>query len=383
MFSPFIINDKNLFLDRFPPGQVNRSLQAWDATDEHLLSHFAENFSSQSPLNILVVNDSFGAITCNLTEHNTYAINDSFLSEQGIKYNLEQNHLEHQNISLLSSLDPLPENIDVILFRIPKSKALLIEQLDRIHQAYSESINTPVIIAGAKAKEIHTATLKTFERILGDTTTSLAVKKSRLVFSQFSLPKQTTSTDHRVTWPLEQSTFSITNLANVFAREKLDIGARLFLKHLPDVKAKQQVIDLGCGNGVLGLTILSKQANAEVTFRDESYMAVESARINVEQNLPETLNNATFTVGDCLSDIAPSSADFILCNPPFHQQFATTDHIAWQMFKESFKVLKKGGELRIVGNRQLGYHVKLKRLFGNSTLIASDNKFVILSAIKQ
>jgi 16S rRNA G1207 methylase RsmC len=70
----------------------------------------------------------------------------------------------------------------------------------------------------------------------------------------------------------------------------------------------------------------------------------------------------------------------VLCNPPFHQQTATTDHIAWQMFNDAFRVLKKGGELRIIGNRQLGYHVKLKRIFGNYNEIATNNKFVTLSA---
>ena len=56
---------------------------------------------------------------------------------------------------------------------------------------------------------------------------------------------------------------------------------------------------------------------------------------------------------------------------------------AWQMFKDSLRVLKTGAELRIVGNRQLAYHVKLKRLFGNCETIASNKKFVILSAIKR
>jgi 16S rRNA G1207 methylase RsmC len=83
-----------------------------------------------------------------------------------------------------------------------------------------------------------------------------------------------------------------------------------------------------------------------------------------------------------LADVEPNSIDLILCNPPFHQQNATTDHIAWQMFRDSHRVLKKGGELRIIGNRQLGYHIKLKRLFGNEKLITSNEKFVTLSAIK-
>ncbi|MDX2503013.1 MAG: methyltransferase, partial [Gammaproteobacteria bacterium] len=34
------------------------------------------------------------------------------------------------------------------------------------------------------------------------------------------------------------------------------------------------------------------------------------------------------------------------------------------------------------GNRHLGYHLKLKKIFGNQKLIAANNKFVILKAIK-
>ena len=94
MLSPFIINDKNLFLDRFPIGQVNRSLQAWDATDEYLISHVQEHHNQPSPLNILIFNDSFGALSCNLTAHHVTVVTDSYLSEQGIKHNLEQNDLE-------------------------------------------------------------------------------------------------------------------------------------------------------------------------------------------------------------------------------------------------------------------------------------------------
>ena len=70
-------------------------------------------------------------------------------------------------------------------------------------------------------------------------------------------------------------------------------------------------------------------------------------------------------------------------NYTVHQNTATTDHIAWQMFKDSHRVLKKGGELRIIGNQQLAYHIKLQRLFGNEKLIGSNNKFVTQSAIKR
>ena len=176
---------------------------------------------------------------------------------------------------------------------------------------------------------------------------------------------------------------SLHNHANVYAREKLDIGARYFMENLPKVSAGTQVIDLGCGNGVIGLHVLSKQPQAHVHFIDESYMAIASAKLNITENLPSTIEQCQFQVNDCLTSVEGGSVDLVLCNPPFHQQTATTDHIAWQMFKDSHRVLKKGGELRIIGNRQLGYHIKLKRIFGNETLIASNDKFVTISAIKR
>ena len=61
MISPFIINDKNLFLDRFPIGQVNRSLQAWDAADEYLINYIDDNQLLNTSSKLLIMNDAFGA----------------------------------------------------------------------------------------------------------------------------------------------------------------------------------------------------------------------------------------------------------------------------------------------------------------------------------
>jgi 16S rRNA G1207 methylase RsmC len=379
MISPFIINDKNLFLDRFPTGQVNRSLQAWDAADEYLLSYLEQEQLTASKQNILIFNDNFGALSCNLSQHQLYCVNDSFLSHQGIEHNFEQNGLSNENLTLLTSLDKLPENIDIVLFKIPKSKALLCYQLAQIKQQQSDDV---IFIASDRAKEIHSSTLKVFENYLGSTKTSLAVKKARLVFSQLDNEKAL-SASFTTSWPLENSDYILHNHANVYAREKLDIGARYFMQNLPNVAENTQVIDLGCGNGVIGLQVLSKQPEAKVLFIDESYMAIASAQLNIAENLPSANDQCHFQVNDCLTSVEGGSVDVILCNPPFHQQTATTDHIAWQMFKDSHRVLKKGGELRIIGNRQLGYHIKLKRIFGNEKLIASNEKFVTISAIKR
>ena len=383
MISPFIVNDKNLFIDRYPINQVNRSLQAWDAADEYIINHLAEHGLIQAETKIIIFNDNFGALALNYTRVETHTVSDSFISQLALSHNAAQNHLTLEKVTQLTSLDAIPIDADIVLYKIPKSKNLLTEQLIQIKATLKNDV---IFIAVDKAKSIQSSTLKVFERYLGTTKTSLAVKKARLVFCQLDVSSKGHPTERfsqSKQWPLENTDITIKNYANVFARDKLDIGARLFIKHLPELTNNKAVVDLGCGNGVVGLSLLKQNPETHLTFIDESHMAVASAKENVAKNFAKSVEHCQFLVNDCLTDIEPSSLDIILCNPPFHQQNATTDHIAWQMFKDSYRTLKKGGELRIVGNRQLGYHIKLQRIFGNETLIASNDKFVILSAIKK
>jgi 16S rRNA (guanine1207-N2)-methyltransferase/23S rRNA (guanine1835-N2)-methyltransferase len=341
MLSPFFVNEKQLELSRFPLAQVNRSLQAWDASDEYLLNHIKDEKLISSTDKVLIFNDAFGALTTTFCEpldsfnnstshlpndsikHKTevFCVNDSYISSQGIHYNISQNQLNDANITQLNSLDLLPSDIDVILFKIPKSKSLLIEQLIQIKNSISKhSLNkNTVFIAADRAKEIHSSTLKLFEKYLGTTTTSLAVKKARLVFCHFD-QKQSHMSPFPTIWSLPNNTlnceFFISNHANVYSREKLDIGARYFIENLPKVKPNSQVIDLGCGNGVIGLTILASEPTACIQFVDESYMAITSARLNIEKNLPTLATQCQFHLNDCLTNMKSNSVDLILCNPP-------------------------------------------------------------------
>jgi 16S rRNA (guanine1207-N2)-methyltransferase len=141
------------------------------------------------------------------------------------------------------------------------------------------------------------------------------------------------------------------------------------------------VVDLGCGNGVVGTAVALANPEAEVLFVDESFQAVASAQATYRANgVP---GHAEFRVGDGLAGVASGSVDLVLNNPPFHSHQATTDATAWRMFTGARRVLRPGGELWVIGNRHLGYHVKLRKVFGNSQLVASDPKFVVLKAVKR
>ncbi|MDN2485155.1 23S rRNA (guanine(1835)-N(2))-methyltransferase RlmG [Kosakonia sacchari] len=366
------LNGQSFTLDRFPVGVEEASLQAWDAADEYLLQQVNE---VDGP--VLIFNDSFGALACALASHRPVSVNDSYIAELATQHNLRINDLDETVVTLQDSLSPLPANPALVLIKVPKQLALLEQQLRALRNVVTPQTR---IIAGAKARDVHNSTLALFEKILGPTTTTLAWKKARLINCTFSAPALEESSV-LACWKLDGTNWTIHNHANVFSRSGLDIGARFFLQHLPE-NVEGEMVDLGCGNGVIGLKLLAQNPNSRVLFADESAMAVASARLNVEANLPQAVERSEYMINNSLSGVEPDRFDAIMCNPPFHQQSAITDHIAWQMFNDARYCLKYGGELRIVGNRHLDYFRKLKRVFGNCETLATNNKFVVLKAVK-
>ncbi|XTZ38959.1 23S rRNA (guanine(1835)-N(2))-methyltransferase RlmG [Salmonella enterica] len=366
------LNGQSFTLERFPVGVEEASLQAWDAADEYLLQQVNEEAGP-----VLIFNDNFGALSCALAQHNPVSVNDSLIAELATRHNLRINDIDENAVTFQDSLTPLPAAPALVLIKIPKHLALLEQQLRALRVVATSQTR---IIAGAKARDVHNSTLALFEKILGPTTTTLAWKKARLINCSFNAPALAEA-PQLASWKLEGTDWTIHNHANVFSRSALDIGARFFLQHLPE-GGEGEMVDLGCGNGVIGLKLLAQNPAARVLFVDESAMAVASARLNVETNLPDDIARSDYLINNALSGVEADRFDAVLCNPPFHQQSAITDHIAWQMFNDARRCLKYGGELRIVGNRHLDYFRKLKRVFGNCETVATNNKFVILKAVK-
>jgi 23S rRNA (guanine1835-N2)-methyltransferase len=377
--------DRNLQLVRYPQDLQHPSWQAWDAADEYLIEYVELHFQDLQSHSISIYNDDFGALACWFADTKPLWVSDSYVAKQSCLINLQQNELPTESVTFYDSVTSVDTPADLVLLKIPKTAALLEQQLIDLQSRVSTS--TTVIAAG-KATLIQKSTLVLFEKYLGVTTTSLAKKKARLVFCQPTGSKSHQS-PYPTIWFTDKPQFEISNLANVFARQQLDIGARFMLENLPKLASmdNKTVIDLGCGNGVLGLHILNQNKHNKVVFVDESYMAVASARQNLLANLPEKGFQSEFIVDNCLDNFTKRSqfidVDIVLCNPPFHQQNAITDHIAWQMFKDAKSVLKKGGQLFVVGNRHLDYPNKLKRLFGSVTTVATNQKFSILSVTKR
>ncbi|MER5368714.1 methyltransferase [Streptomyces sp. NPDC002722] len=369
------------------PEDPRDPLRAWDAADEYLLRRL-EGADGADPVDlsgaVVVVGDRWGALSTVLAGHRPVQITDSYLAQRATLANLGRNGMDADAVRLLSARDTPPDRIDVLLVRVPKSLALLEDQLHRLAPAVHPGT---VVIGTGMVKEIHTSTLKLFERIIGPTRTSLAVKKARLIFCTpgAGTPRTPSPWPYRYDLPDGLGPVSgrtVTNHAGIFCAERLDIGTRFFLGHLPARSGPDRVVDLGCGNGVVGLSAALANPEATVTFVDESYQAVASAEETFRANTgPDA--KAEFVVGDGLAELPPASVDLVLNNPPFHSHQATTDATARTMFQGARDALRPGGELWVVGNRHLGYHTRLRRIFGNCTTVAGDPKFVVLRAVRR
>ena len=358
------------------PEQPNEPLQAFDAADEYLLAQLHEQ-GLAATTRVLILNDSFGALACALAQHvQVTSSGDSHLARLALEKNLQRNALADDAVTFVPASEVAQGPFDRVLIRVPKTLALLEEQLIRLHGQLAPGAQ---VIAAAMIKHLPRAAGDLLEKYIGPVQASLAVKKARLLTAT-PVDKPVPHSPYPTRYRLDKPALELLNHANLFCREDLDIGTRAFLPHLPKALGNLRAADLGCGNGVLGIVYALGNPQAQMTLVDESYMAVQSARENwqaIHGDRP-----ADIRAGDGLAEQPMDSLDLVLCNPPFHQQQVVGDFLAWRMFTQAKTALCKGGELWIVGNRHLGYHLKLKRLFGKVEQVAATPKFVILRAIK-
>lgn len=363
------------------PYDSDPALQAWSAADLLLAQYALETAPADDRLHV-VYNDAFGALSTLLVKNSrTVAqVSDSCLTQRCTLWNLEANDLPSDSLLLLDSLTTPHtkegEDAPLVLYRLPKSHALLEFQL---HQIRSLLPPGSVLVSSSMVRDLHTSTLEIFEKVLGPTVTDLAEQKARLIRTTVA-DKKSPTTPYPSVFTVPSLGIKLVNHASVFSREDLDEGTRLLLQHFPKIgPGAKTVIDLGCGNGVLGLAAARRAPEAEVYCVDESFMAVWSAREGFRAN--ELGGRGFFLAGDGLEDFEKASADLILCNPPFHYQNAQTLEIALALFDQARQVLRPEGELWVVANRHLGHHKSLADRFSTVRTAALTEKFIVLRAL--
>lgn len=375
------------------PERHREALRAWDGADELLLRRLegddpgldADWAPAPEGGATLVLQDAFGALSVALSSRAPTVVVDSYCSGAAIVENLGRNGVPTDVVDLRTTGDELADlagRVTLLVVRPPRNLALLEHLLRLVRPLLAPDA---VVVGAEMVKHLHTSTLEVFERVLGPTTTTRAHRRSRVIECRPDDTRDPGPWPWPASYVVEPGTLRVSSWPGVFSATRLDHGTALLLEHLPETDGSEHIVDLGCGNGVLGTVAALENPEAELTFVDDSALAVDAASSTFEQNLGPQ-RRARFVHGNGLVEpdvVEPDTVGLVLCNPPFHEQRAMGDAVAWQMFHDAHRALAPEGELWVVGNRHLAYHAKLRRIFGNCEVVASSARFVVLRAVRR
>lgn len=358
------------------PGAGPRSLQAWDAADELLLDYAHAELKERPGCRIFVIDDRFGALALGIAGDSCpVVVSDLASLEPALRRNAEANGLTAPAVQ--SWLNPPQESFDLVVMRIPRQTDYLRWLLQRVNHLLADGGR---LLAGGMIKHLPDQSAGVFDQWVRTVEVSRARKKARVIVCEAGQQEEQSEEDWQG-YHTEHPALELEALPAVFARQKLDIGTRLLLPHvvsgIKGLPLGARVLDLGCGNGVLGLTALALRPDLQVTFSDVSSQAILSARRNVQNNCPGAA--AEFVHRD---GIRPESGSFdlVLLNPPFHEGGVVGDHIALALFRQVARHLEQGGSMLLVGNRHLGYHKSLRKYFSGTRQLDANKKFVVFRA---
>ncbi|MDS2361986.1 class I SAM-dependent methyltransferase [Streptococcus pneumoniae] len=163
--------------------------------------------------------------------------------------------------------------------------------------------------------------------------------------------------------------------AGVFSKKMVDFGSQLLLKCL-DVNQGETVLDVGCGYGPLGLSLV-KVYGVQATMVDINTRALDLARRNAEKN------NAKATIFQSnIYEQVEGHFDHVISNPPIR----AGKQVVHEIIEKSKDFLETGGDLTIVIQKKQGApsaKSKMEDVFGNCEILKKDKGYYILRSVKE
>ena len=232
-------------------------------------------------------------------------------------------HQEHgragDSLNVICTPD-LPEekyNLIALPFRQQTEGELLLDWLDQAYLRLEEGGELVVTATQGRAHWVHQQLQQLFSKV-----TKKEGKKSVMFSGRRKGPlKRDRRFDADVSYKFEERIMSIRTRPGVFCHRRMDDGARALIKVSATLPGNS-LLDLGCGCGVVGITL----ANAErsVRFVDSNARAVSVAAHNAEAN---GVTDAIYEL-NCNGTETEEQFDLILANPPYFSNFKIAELFA-------------------------------------------------------
>ena len=348
-------------------------LVAVDATDRLLLDEAAELLPVAGPGELVVVDDSYGALTLGAVTAGAPDVRvhqDPLVGELALARNAERTGLTGTYRWLPLGRE-LADGARLVLAKAPRSLDALRELTEVVAASAASDVT---LLVGGRVKHMTHAMNDVLGVGFTDVHATLARQKSRVLVARGPRPGVTSSFPRCQEHPDPGLTVCAHGAA--FAGTKVDAGTRALLAALPEAAPDARTaLDLGCGTGVLATALALARPGLTVLASDQSASAVASAEATAVAN--GVADRVRVTRDDAASTVADASVDLVVCNPPFHLGAAVVTGAADRLFAAAGRVLRPGGELWSVYNNRLPHRAALRRLVGPTQVASTDRRFTV------
>ena len=151
---------------------------------------------------------------------------------------------------------------------------------------------------------------------------------------------------------LRKHLYLFKTISGVFSYKKLDLGTKVLLENMIIPQEKSQVLDLGCGYGIIGIVVAYESPESTVYFIDINKRAIWCTKENVKLNIPYLQSNIQVYTGNYFLPLKSKDIKFdaIFMNPPIRKgrrEFLN-------LFDSIQSHMKSNGSFQFVIRKKLG-----------------------------
>ena len=180
------------------------------------------------------------------------------------------------------------------------------------------------------------------------------------------------SLERMLNYELKDKKFKFISDNGVFSKNRVDFATDFLLSTIYD-EASGDILDVGCGYGVIGISLSKSDKVKSVTMLDINSRALDLAKRNVSLNNAKNIKIVESNIFESITE----SYDSIVTN----QTIRAGKEVLHEIYKGSKKHLKIGGKLFLVINKKHGAPSTinfLSELFGNCEIVDKKAGFHVL-----
>lgn len=184
------------------------------------------------------------------------------------------------------------------------------------------------------------------------------------------------SEERIIEYEIKGKTFSFISDNGVFSKNHVDSATELLVKTIYD-EVTGKILDVGCGYGVIGITLATNKKVTEVTMIDINHRALELAKRNAIRNKVE---EKTKVLESNSFEQIKEKYDVVVTNPPIR----AGKSVIYQIYADAKEHLLDGGALYIVINKKHGAPSTIKyleELFGNVEILDKKAGFNVIKCV--